>query len=70
MLVGIQLGWVRMHMVKKHKFKKMMALTVKRGIQAAQRVQKWDLYSKRIPDDGLKPQEGMTVFDGARCRYC
>lgn len=68
--VGLELRWVERHMRKSHKLTKNMATRVKRGIRAANWGQVWGKYSMMMPVDGLRPQEGLAVYDGARCQYC
>jgi hypothetical protein len=68
--IAVELGSVRTHLVHRHGMKKMEAMGVVRGIRAAQWGKGWEKYSRRMPEDGSRPQEGLAVFDGVRCRFC
>jgi hypothetical protein len=68
--VGLELGLVERHMRMSHKLQKKMAVRVKRGIRAAGWGQSWGKDSRMMPVDGLRPLEGLAVYDGARCQYC
>ncbi|OBT70936.1 hypothetical protein VF21_10106 [Pseudogymnoascus sp. 05NY08] len=68
--VGLGLGGVEKHMIKRHKVGKRLARGVQMGIRAAQEGKGWNECSNRIPWNGLKPQKGLAVFDGFQCRFC
>ncbi|KFX96569.1 hypothetical protein O988_05247 [Pseudogymnoascus sp. VKM F-3808] len=68
--IGMELGGVEKHLIKRHEVKKTLARGVQMAIRAAQEGKGWEEYSTRRPRNGLRPQRGLAVFDGFQCGLC
>ncbi|KFZ22892.1 hypothetical protein V502_02637 [Pseudogymnoascus sp. VKM F-4520 (FW-2644)] len=68
--VAMELGMVEEHYESMHKSREYTIRKMVKAIHTTQWCYGWDGIRDSMPVDGLRPQEGLGVFDGVRCRVC
>lgn len=68
--VAIELGMVEEHFENVHKSKEHTIKKMVKAIHETQWCYGWDEFNDFMPEDGLRPQEGLAVFGGVRCGVC